>query len=86
MEFGDKEWFEKLEKNIEFPSMQAFYITVDKTVFSKEVKTKSIDISKIPYGKLATYSDDMSLANIVHCISKYDYYEECKRLKEIWGV
>jgi hypothetical protein len=88
MEFGDKEWFEKLEQISDFPSVFAFYVCTDKSINSKIVETKAENLGNIQYKTLEPpllFNDEKTaLASVMRCNTSQEYYEECKRLKDIW--
>lgn len=90
MKFGDKEWFEKLESMAKFPSVFAFYVGSDKTINSKIIETKAEHLGNIQYKSLEPpwHIDGLktALASVKRCKTSQEYYEECKRLMDIWSI
>jgi len=83
MEFGDKEWFEKLEKTGTFPSDYVFYVDTNKRISSLCLKSNAKSVSNISYKTIKGWQG--AIASVVNCKTPQEYYEECKRLKEKWS-
>ena len=89
MEFGDKEWFEKLEENVKFPAIIAFYLTdIDGLISHRIIESKAFNVGDIKFSKIAPCSLDggqsMALLKVNRIHNSRDYYEIAKQLKEVW--
>ena len=83
MEFGDKEWFEQVEKYSEFPSDFAFYVSPDKKVLSVCLNSNAKDIGNIKYRTVNNWSDS-ALIEVVNCKTSKEYFDVTTKLREIW--
>lgn len=89
MQFGDKEWFAAVGNMAKFPSVFAFYVGSDKSVNSKTLDTKATNIRNIQYRSVEPpgYTDcDMALVSVKRCLTPQEYYEECKRIRDVWDI
>ncbi|MFD2334671.1 hypothetical protein ACFSR7_35965 [Cohnella sp. GCM10020058] len=88
--FGNEEWFRKLNELVSFPGIFAFYISNDKSVHVKKVETKAERPESMLYRlvKPSSYSDGfrMALAGAKRIHSPQEYFEECKRVMDAWGI
>lgn len=90
MQFGSKEWLEKLKEIMTFPNTYAFYIGSDKTINSRLIKTKTTDIGNIQYKSLepAILEDGcrVALITVRKCDTPEDFYEVVRGLRDAWGI
>lgn len=90
MEFGSKEWFEKVNEIYDFPVIIAFYLSnKSKSINSMVVQSKSNNVGDIKYSKVAPYTtlengEKLALLNVKRIHSADEYYDIIKQMKEDW--
>lgn len=84
MEFGSKEWFDKLNEMVSFPTNLAFYVDKEGFIFAKNLGPKANDTDNIKYKTLKTY-ESKAIVSVKKCHTDEEYYFECKRLRGLWG-
>ena len=82
MEFGDTEWFEKLEQMGTFPSDYVFYITTDKVLMTTCLKSNAKDVHNLRYNTIKGWQG--AIVKVTNCQTPQEYFEESKRIKEEW--
>jgi len=91
MEFGDNEWFEKVEEIYNFPIMLGFYLSnKSKSINNLEIDTKAYKVSDIKYHKIAprfklANGEKLALLEVERIYSSQGYYETICKLKEDWA-
>ena len=90
MQFGDKEWFKKVEELYDFPVILGFYLSnKSKSINNATIDTKAYNVSGIKYDKIApAYTlhngEKLALLAVKRIYSSQDYYETVCQLKEDW--
>lgn len=91
LEFGDKEWFEKIGEHYEFPVVMAFFVSnKSNSILNTVIDTKAYDVGNIKYSKVAPNAildndEKIALVSVKRIHSANQYYEWTKKLKEEWN-
>ncbi|BDP92870.1 hypothetical protein [Enterococcus faecium] len=90
VEFGSKEWFEELNAMISFPEKFSFYYNkkdniIQVSVLETKGKLENTRWSTIKPSALKFHPKDLTAVVAVKEVNDaQEYYEEVKKLKEIW--
>ena len=90
MEFGSKEWLEKVESIYKFPCILAYYVSNKKgSIMNAPVDTKSENIGNIKYSKLSPSvlledGEKLALISVETIHNAEEYLEKAKELKSDW--